>query len=86
VLGPVHRGILNAHSYVRNSDIHRDVCLRMVTDENNWAAEEHEDRLQQHTNVEAIKLLDTENQTFRTSVVRISAISGTGATTMRSRL
>jgi hypothetical protein len=44
--------------YARNSDIHRDLGVRMVTAEIKKTAKKHEDRLHQHTNVEAIQLLD----------------------------
>jgi hypothetical protein len=54
----VVRGIVNALSYVRNGDIHRDLSVRMVTAEIERTAKKHEDRVHQHNNVEAIQLLD----------------------------
>jgi hypothetical protein len=60
----VLRGIVNAHWYVRNSNFHRDFGVRMVTAEIKRTAKKHEDRLHQHTNVEAIQLLDS-NRTVR---------------------
>jgi hypothetical protein len=53
----VLRGIINAPWYARNSDIHRALGVRMVTAEIKRTAKKHEDRLHQHTNVEAIQLL-----------------------------
>jgi hypothetical protein len=48
--------------YARNSDIHRDVGIRMVTA---GIAKKHEDRFLQHTNVEAIQLRDNERTVRR---------------------
>jgi hypothetical protein len=60
----VLRGIVNAPWYARNSDIHRDLGIKMVTAEIKRTAKKHEHRLHQHTNVEAIQLLDN-NRTVR---------------------
>lgn len=54
----VLRNIVDAPWYVRNSDIHRDLGVNMVSCEIQRYAESHEERLHQHTNVEAIQLLD----------------------------
>jgi hypothetical protein len=54
------REIVNAPWYSRNSDIHRDLDIRMVTAEIKSTAKKHEDWLHQHTNVEGIQLLDNE--------------------------
>jgi hypothetical protein len=51
----VLRGIVNAPWYARNSNIHCDLGIRMVTAEIKRTAKKHEDRLHQHTNVEAIQ-------------------------------
>jgi hypothetical protein len=57
-------GIVNVLWYARNSDIHRDLGVRMVTAEIKRTANKHEDLLHQHTNVEAIQLL-TNNRAVR---------------------
>jgi hypothetical protein len=54
----VLRGIVNAPWYVRNSGIHRDLGVRMVTAEIKRTARKHKDWLHQRTNVEAIQLLN----------------------------
>jgi hypothetical protein len=56
----VLRGIVNVPWYARNSDIHRDLGIRMVNAEIKRTAKKHEDRLHQRTNVEAIQILDNE--------------------------
>jgi hypothetical protein len=58
-------GIVNVPWYARNSDIHRDLGFRMVTAEIKTTAKKHEDRLHQHTNVEAIQLLDNSRAVRR---------------------
>jgi hypothetical protein len=59
------RGIVNAPWYARNSDIHRDHGVRMVTAAIKRTAKKHEDQLHQHTNVEAIQLLDNSRAVRR---------------------
>jgi hypothetical protein len=61
----VLRGIVNAPWYARNGNIHRDLGVRMVTAEIKRTAKKHEDRLHQHTNVEAIQLLDNRRAVRR---------------------
>src|ERR1044071_187813 len=56
----VLRNIVNAPWYVRNKDIHRDLQIPMVTDEIQKVAVWHLDRLQHHTNAEALHLLDNQ--------------------------
>jgi len=51
------RNIVNAPCYVRNTDLHRDLNLEMVTTEIRQFARKHEERLIHHDNVEAIQLL-----------------------------
>lgn len=53
----VLRGIVNAPWYAHNSDIHRDIGIRMITAKIKRIAKKHKDQLQ-HTNVEAIQFLD----------------------------
>lgn len=57
----VLRNIVNAPWYVRNNDLHRDLGIAKINSEIKKHAAKHELRLQQHTNVEATKLLDREN-------------------------
>ena len=53
------RDIVNAPWYVRNTDLHRDLNMKMFTAEIRRFASKHEERLLHHNNVEAIQLLDT---------------------------
>jgi hypothetical protein len=64
-LPEVLRGKVNASSCARNSDIHRDLGIRMVAAEIKRTAKKHENRRHQHTNVEAIQLLDKESTVRR---------------------
>jgi len=54
----VLRDIVNAPWYIRNTDLHRDLNMEMVTAVIRRFARKHETRLHQHVNVEAIQLLD----------------------------
>jgi hypothetical protein len=54
----VLRDIVNAPWYIRNTDLHRDLNMEMVTAAIRRFARKHEARLHQHVNVEAIQLLD----------------------------
>jgi len=54
----VLRDIVNAPWYVRNTDLHRDLKMEMVTAEIRRFARKHEDKLLHHYNVEAIQLFD----------------------------
>ena len=54
----VFRKIVDAHWYIRNADLHRDLQMEMVTNENGNFAKKHEERLLHHVNFEAIQLLD----------------------------
>ena len=54
----VLRDIVNAPWYIRNTDLHRDLSMEMVTAVIRRFARKHEARLHQHVNVEAIQLLD----------------------------
>jgi hypothetical protein len=55
--------MVNAPWYARNSDIHRDLGIRMVTAKIKRIANKHPPH--QHTNVEAIQLLDKERTVRR---------------------
>jgi hypothetical protein len=55
----VFRNIVDAFSYIRKADLHRDIRVEMVTDEIDKFAKKHEERLLHHVNVEAIQLLDS---------------------------
>ena len=54
----VLRDIVNAPWYIRNTDLHRDLNMEMVTTAIRPFARKHEARLHQHVNVEAIQVLD----------------------------
>jgi hypothetical protein len=54
----VLRDIVNAPWYIRNVDLHRDLNMEMVMAVIRRFAQNHEARLHQHVNVEAIQLLD----------------------------
>jgi hypothetical protein len=54
----VLRDTENAPWYIRNTDLHRDLNMEMVTASIRRFARKHEERLHQHVNVEAIQLLD----------------------------
>jgi hypothetical protein len=51
--------------YARNTNIHRDLGIRMVTAKIKRLAKKHEDRLSQHTNGEVVQLLDNERTVRR---------------------
>jgi uncharacterized protein YeeX (DUF496 family) len=53
--------IVNAPWYVRNSDLHRDLGIKAVTDIIVMFANSHEKRLQDHINSEASRLLNVNN-------------------------
>ena len=55
----VLRNIVGAPWYCRNSDIHRDLNMETVANTIKKIARNHEERLHQHVNVEALQLLDT---------------------------
>jgi hypothetical protein len=55
----VLRNIVGAPWYCRNSDIHRDLNIETVANTIKKIANNHEKRLHQHINVEALQLLDT---------------------------
>jgi hypothetical protein len=50
--------MVNAPWYIRNNDLHRDLQVDVVTNENQSFAQKHEGRLHRHENVEAIELMD----------------------------
>ena len=52
------RDIVNEPWYIRNTDLHRDLNMEMVTAVIRRFARKHEARLHQHVNDEAIQLLD----------------------------
>ena len=56
---------MNEPWYCRNSDIHRDLGMDDVTEEIQNYAQKHGTRLHHHVNVEAIQLLDNDNQRRR---------------------
>ena len=61
----VIRTIVSADWYMRDSDIHRDLNMRTVTEETQHAAAKHQARLANHANQLAVRLLDTTGQTRR---------------------
>lgn len=59
------RMITNAYRYVSNVEIHNDLDIRWVNEVIQEHAIKHEKRLLNHTNVEAIQLLDTTYEVRR---------------------
>jgi hypothetical protein len=57
--------IVNAPWYVRNSDLDRDLGIETVTDIIAKFAKSHEERLQDHINIEASRLLNVNIITRR---------------------
>jgi uncharacterized protein YeeX (DUF496 family) len=57
--------IVDAPRHVRNSDLHPDLRIETVTDIIAKFAKSHEKRLQDHTNIEASRLLKVNNSTRR---------------------
>jgi hypothetical protein len=54
----VLRNIVDAPWYIRNTDLHRDLKMEMVTNEIRKFAKKQEEKLLHHVNVEAIQLPD----------------------------
>ena len=54
----VLRNIFDAHWYIRNADLHRDIQMEKVTNKIGKFAKKHEERILHHVNIEAIQLLD----------------------------
>ena len=50
--------MVNAPSYIRNNDLHRDLQVDVVSSEIQRFAQKHEGRLHHHENVQTIQLLD----------------------------
>lgn len=59
------RLITKAYRYVSNSEIHKDLKIKMINEVVEEYAGKHKKRLLNHTNVEAIQLLDTTHETRR---------------------
>jgi uncharacterized protein YeeX (DUF496 family) len=57
--------IVNTLWYIRNSDLHRELEIETVTDIIAKFAKSHENRLQDHINIEAPRLLNVNNITRR---------------------
>jgi hypothetical protein len=55
--------IVSAPWYVRNSDLHRHLRIKMVADINSKFAKSHEKRLQDHNSIEVSRLLNVNNIT-----------------------
>jgi hypothetical protein len=66
----VLRNIVGAPRYVRNSDLDRDLDIDHADKEIKRFARKHEDRLHQHTNVEALQLLDNSDTVRRLKGVK----------------
>ena len=49
---------VDAPCYIRNSDLHRDLEVDIVSSKIQRFAQKHEERLHHHENVEAIQFLD----------------------------
>jgi len=50
--------MVNSPWYIKKNDLHRDLQVDVVTNENQRFAQKHEGRLHHHENVEAIQFLD----------------------------
>jgi hypothetical protein len=61
----VLRGIVDAPWYVQNSDLHRDLNIETVIDIIKKMAQNHEWRLHNHPDTEAIQLLNYREATRR---------------------
>ena len=61
----VLRGIVNAPWYIRNTDLHRDLQIEMVTEVVKKYAVSHNQRLQSHTNSEMESVLNIRNHIRR---------------------
>ena len=57
----VLRSIVDAPWYTRNSDLHKDLKADSVVEEIEKSAKSHQTRLEAHTNVEALQLLNNSN-------------------------
>lgn len=66
------REILNAPWFIRNSDIHRDLKMATVKEEIKMAAQRYKIRLQEHVNIEAQHLLNTQGLTRRLKRIKPS--------------
>jgi hypothetical protein len=53
--------IVQAHWYIRNSDLHRDLRIETVTDINTILASFHKKIIQNHTNSEVSRFLNVKN-------------------------
>lgn len=61
----VLRCIVDASWFLKNSNIHKDLGILFLKDEIKRLAKKHEDRLLDHTNVEELQLLVTNDLTRR---------------------
>lgn len=61
----VLRNIVNVPRYIRNDDLHRDLGVETVAAEIKKFARKHKERLQDHPNKEALRLLDQKRITRR---------------------
>ncbi|KAI5720084.1 hypothetical protein M8J77_001627 [Diaphorina citri] len=57
----VLRSIVDAPWYIRNDNLHRDLCVETVKEVIKKAALAHQKRLQEHENIEVVHLLDVES-------------------------
>ena len=61
----VLRSITNAPWYIRNIDLHKDLNVEFVTHEIRKNARRHKERLENHVNLEAARLLEETDITRR---------------------
>ena len=61
----VLQNIVNAPWYIRNTDLHRDLEVDVVSSEIQRFTQEHEERLHHHENVEAIQVLGNMGRVHR---------------------
>ena len=61
----VLRNIVDAHWYIRDADIHREIQMGMVTNETGKFANKNEERFLHHVDVEATQLHEKSEQVRR---------------------
>lgn len=66
----VLRGIVDSPWYIRNDNLHKDLGIPTVESEIRKFAKSHERRLQQHINVEALQLLNSDGLVRRLKRVK----------------
>lgn len=71
----VLRSIVNAPWYIRNNNLHRDLCIETVKEVIRKAALAHQQRLEDHENVECAHLLDIEHLIRRLKRTKVHEVA-----------